>query len=77
MTLDAWAAKSKSRTDEWIAAQVGLDRTTITHIRNRNRRASLATAIALSKLTRGQVPVEEFLQRAPAAAPVEQQRVAG
>jgi len=68
MTLNEWADKAKTRTDEWIAAQVGLDRTTITHIRNRKRRASLATAVALSKLTRGQVPVEEFLSRSDIGA---------
>lgn len=61
MTLDEWVALDKARTDEWIAAQVGLERSSVTHIRNRKRGASLAKALALSKLTGGTVPVEEFL----------------
>lgn len=61
MTLDEWASRDKSRTDKWIGAQVGLTRSTITHIRNRTRRTSLAKALALSRLTGGVVTVDDFL----------------
>jgi hypothetical protein len=60
MTFHEWAAQS-GKTDDWIAAQVGRDRSTITHVRNRNKRASLELAVALNRLSGGLVPVDDFL----------------
>lgn len=60
MTLDSWA-KQGGHTDAWIATQIGRERSYITRLRNRKVAASLETALALSRLTKGRVPVEEFL----------------
>lgn len=68
MTLNEWSAADPKRTDDWIARQVGRDRTTITRVRNRTRGTSLETAVALCRLTDGAVPIEEFLSAQDVAA---------
>lgn len=63
MTLDAWMEKH-AKTDEWVAAQTGFDRVTISRTRRRVTQPSWALAAKLKALTNGEVTADDFLIQA-------------
>lgn len=54
--LDEFFVANPARTHEWLAEQVGVDRSYISMIRARQRQPSLSVALAIERVTG--VPVE-------------------
>jgi hypothetical protein len=60
MTLEAWM-KKHGKNDDWVAAQTGFDRVTISRTRRRVTQPSWALAAKLKTLTNGEVSADDFL----------------
>ena len=58
------AYEVEAKTDEWLASQVGRDRSLITKIKNGKGRPSLTVAVAIEKATGGQVPPSSLMAEA-------------